>query len=331
MATGGRRDRGIYAESLASGTTVGASANQAIDLEASEAEGEEDGDASMSGTPNPETPTKKRKLEDTTPGPSPLKNQRSVGRIPSPDFSEKRTKFQLDTVAQHLGKTSKAKVPGHIEPRVTNAMMLATLEHWGLPLKEFFDTLEKQLRTQLKVIFHKHFVKWEGTALYSSAWKIVMDMLNLYLDQQRTTMAGESLDDEKAGPYIFHDDIFSREKESVVQAYRQARFKARMTTYKKERQHRLGKEMSSAEEAKMRKDEKVMALINYEPYSVQLDVVADVVTYYMFAARRFHDSVCMRIESKFFMQLRTQLLDELENGLGIHDEVEGTHHCSSSL
>jgi hypothetical protein len=31
----------------------------------------------------------------------------------------------------------------------------------------------------------------------------------------------------------------------------------------------------------------------------------------------------MRIESKFFSQLRTQLRDELENGLGIHDETEG--------
>jgi hypothetical protein len=31
----------------------------------------------------------------------------------------------------------------------------------------------------------------------------------------------------------------------------------------------------------------------------------------------------MRIESKFFTQLCTQLRDELENGLGIHDEVAG--------
>jgi hypothetical protein len=37
------------------------------------------------------TPTKKRKLE-YTPAPSPLKNQRAVSKIPSPDFSDKRIK-----------------------------------------------------------------------------------------------------------------------------------------------------------------------------------------------------------------------------------------------
>jgi hypothetical protein len=69
-----------------------------------------------------------------------------------------------------------------------------------------------------------------------------------------------------------------------------------------------------------------MNLLNQEPYSSELTVAAEVTTYYMIAARRFHDSICMRIESKFFKRLRTQLRDELENGLGIHDEVEGKHH-----
>jgi hypothetical protein len=66
-----------------------------------------------------------------------------------------------------------------------------------------------------------------------------------------------------------------------------------------------------------------MEVLNHEPYVVELSVVAQVTTYYMLAARRFHDAVCMRIESKFFKQLRTQLRDELENGLGLNDGSEG--------
>jgi hypothetical protein len=139
-------------------------------------------------------------------------------------------------------------------------------------------------------------------------------------------MAGESLDDELAGPYIFHFDIFNNEMNVVMESYRQARFKARFGMYKKERRQRTGKNMTATDEARMRKDEKTMAVLNAEPYSVQLDVVAQVVTYYMLAARRFHDSICMRIGSKFFKQLRTQLKDELENGLGVNDEDEGMRH-----
>ncbi|KAF2825294.1 hypothetical protein CC86DRAFT_41688 [Ophiobolus disseminans] len=327
LAASGKRDRGIYAASLvslASGHSSGRSVNDAIALPESEDEADTDGDVSMSGTPNPETPSKKRKM-DNTPAPSPLKAPRTPSK--SPDFSDKRTKYQLDALAEHLERKSKSKIPGLIEPRVINDEMVATLKHWELPLDDFFGTLEKQLEIQLKGAFHESFVKWEGTALYSEAWKIAMEMLNLNLHQQRTTMAKESLDDENEGPYIFHSDIFNREMDAVLQLYRQARFKARMAIYKKERLHRTGKAMTAAEENKMQKDEKFIAVINSEPYSVELNVAARVTTYYMLAARRFHDSICMRIESKFFKQLRTQLRDELENGLGIHDEVEG--HCNA--
>lgn len=66
-----------------------------------------------------------------------------------------------------------------------------------------------------------------------------------------------------------------------------------------------------------------MAVLRHEPYEVELGVVAQVYTYYVLAARRFHDAVCMRIESQFYKQLRTQMRDELENGLGLNDSREG--------
>jgi len=327
MATGAAQDKGIYVASLAgAGSPPGSSSKDVIVLGDSEDEDDRDGDVSMSSTPNPETPTKKRKLEET-PAPSPFKNLRSKA---SPDYSERRTKFKLDEVEQFLKTTSKSRIPGQIEPRVLNAMMITTLENWELPLQGFFDNFEKRLRHQIKGLFERFFKKWEGTALYASAWKIIMEMLDLNVHQQRNTLAIESLDDEKAGPYIFHSDVYNRDKEIVLQAYRQARFKARLQRFKQERQHYTGKEMSAAEEIKMRKDDKVMAVLNSEPYAVQLEVMAQVVTYYMLAARRFHDSVCMRIESKFFKQLCTQLRDELENGLGVNDEDKGMLRSSQN-
>lgn len=83
--------------------------------------------------------------------------------------------------------------------------------------------------------------------------------------------------------------------------------------------------MTAQEEERIKKDERAMAVLRHEPYEIELGVVAQVTTYYMLAARRFHDSVCMRIDSKFFKQLRTQLRDELENGLGLNDSSEGQY------
>jgi hypothetical protein len=315
MATAGSRDNGIYILFLNSSK----SSKDVIVV----SDDENEDDMSMA----PDTPIKKRKTE-STPGPSPLKKSGSshedeTPKVPIPDFSDKKTKFQLDAVSKYLEETSNARVPGHLEHRVTDAMMLKTLEHWELPLNRFFDKLDELLRSQLRDLFEKCFCRWSGTALHKTAWAIVTDMLNLNMHQQRTIMASESLEDERNSVYVFHTEIFSHDKKAVLEHYRQARSRARFSVYKNERTKHTGKTVTQVEQAKMLKDEKLVALLNHEPYSVELDVAAEIATYYMTAARRLHDSICMRIESKFFNQLRTQLRDELENGLGIHDGIEG--------
>jgi hypothetical protein len=326
MITSGKLDKGLYLTSLNS-----ADARSCKEPIVIGDESEEDADDDVHILEVPQTPTKKRKME-STPGPSPLKtfmdrpNGIDNNSVSATRFSEMRTKFQLDEIALHLETTSQSRVPGRIENRVTDEMMLRTLEHWRLPTNEFFDRLDQSLLAHVKGIFHKHFAKWEGTALYSAAWKIVVEMLELNLHQQRTTMAEESLADETDRPYIFHADLFNNDKEVILKNYQQARYKLRWAIYKREREARTQKRVTGPEETKLKKDDRLIKLMEQEPYSSELTVAAEIIAYYMIAARRFHDSICMRIESKFFKQLRTQLRDELENSLGIHDEVEGKYH-----
>ncbi|KAL1801201.1 hypothetical protein ACET3X_001543 [Alternaria dauci] len=329
MATRGERDVTVYMDVL--GAQPGSSASKAIPVEDDDDE-EEDEDNTCRYTPtssNPETPTKKRRL-DETPCPSPAKTpsrRLPKSAAPSSELGELRKTFNLDQVAQHLAENSQSKVPGQIEPRVVDNLMLESLEHWGRPLNDFFNALEGQIAIQIKALFHKHFSKYEGSTFYRTAWQIVEQMVGLNFNQQRTTMANESLNDEKEGPYIFHNEIFEQEKEAVLDYYRQHRFKARLGIYKAERSKRTGRLITPQEEEKLKKDARSMEVLNHEPYVVELSVVAQVTTYYMLAARRFHDAICMRIESKFFKQLRTQLRDELENGLGLNNGSESYNNA----
>ncbi|KAJ4377960.1 hypothetical protein N0V83_000790 [Neocucurbitaria cava] len=330
LATSGRHDTGIYFETL--GAQSGRSKDDSIVIgdDSDDEDNEREEDAQML---NPETP-KKRKLEGT-PVHSPMKTPRSGNTgltkarddstRPSvnADLSELRTVFRLDEVAQHLGDASKSRIPGQIEPRVICDMMLGTLEHWYRPLDAFFNTFALQLRTHVQTLFHQHFSKWAGSALFHNAWKIVEQMLNLNFHQQRTSMADESLNDEKEGPYIFHEGLFEREKEEMLVHYRRARFAARLNMYRRERTQNTGKPVTPQEEERIKKDEKIMSVLNREPYDVELRLIAQISSYYTIASRRFHDAVCMRIESKFFKQLRLNLREELENGLGINDGSEG--------
>lgn len=329
----GSRDIGIYRASLSGGSSVRDSI--VLDSDEDDAMGDDNHVASRT----PETPSRKRRTEtDASPGPSPLKKpcKETEPRKPLPqivfkDFKEKKTKFQLDDIAHYLEKTSNTSMPGQVEHKATNQMTLKTLKNWQLPLDEFFEKLEHLLKVRLQILFDKHFGTRASTPLYERSWKIVVQMVDLNLQQQRTTMAAESLADENHGVYIFHTGAYTRDREAQLEYYREARYKTRLSLYKEERSDKTGKHMTPVELAKLLKNEKFAELMKHDPYDVELGVATNITTYYMMAARRFHDAICMRVESKFFEQLRTQLRDELESRLEIHDEAEGMYHLPSMV
>ncbi|USP79604.1 hypothetical protein yc1106_06878 [Curvularia clavata] len=319
----GKEDESVYWDIQAA--LPGGSAKEPIPLSDSENEGNEEDDAvSETVKGSSESPTKKRKLDDIANisgergPPAPLDGATGMQFA---DFSNLKKSFRLDDVRQHLMENSQSKIPGQIEPRVINSMMLEAIEHWRKPLDQFFDILRTQIRDQIHDVFEKYFRSREGSAFYVETWKIVDDMLANDLLQPNMNMALDSLKDEKEGPYIFHKDVFEEEKKKSLDYYQQHRLVNRLSLYKRTKEQRTKKPMTPAEEEKVKKH--CMAVLKFEPYEVEVGVVAQVTTYYMLAARRFHDSVCMRIESHWYKKLATELRDELENRLGVRHDQQG--------
>jgi hypothetical protein len=329
MITTGDLDKGLYTSTL-----PGQSADDAMVIES---------DDDM----EPDTPSKKRKYdtppkrESQTPAPSaspfrtPRKPVSRSSRVlppnpPSLDLPGNITKFckrfRLDEITQHLSMASRSRVPGQIDPQVREELMVAPLESWSGIVKDFFDSLEQRLKFRIQTLFDQHFRDWKGSELYKSSLAIVQSILDNNLHEQRTTMAAESLNDEREGPHIFHEDVFKNDKAAVMARYAQARFDARLKLYYAEYAELNDQEMPPTKKDQFRRDERKMALVKKEPYSREIDLVADISAYYMIAARRFHDSITMRIESKFFKQLRDKLRDQLQDELGIYDAEQGKQH-----
>ncbi|KAH6629293.1 P-loop containing nucleoside triphosphate hydrolase protein [Boeremia exigua] len=327
MATTGALDEGLYLSTLS-----GRSSEDSIVIDS-------DDDEESSG--GPETPSKKRKHipqpkregQTPAPAPSPFRTPKKPIRkgmshqppgtpsLTQPDniAALKRT-YNLDEVALYISQNSKSRVPGQINPKVREEMMLAALEHWPRVITKFFDDLEQHLKQRMK-----------GSELYTASFTIIAGLLHNHISQQRTTMVSESLEDELEGPHIFHKDIFKTDKAAMMERYAQARANARFKMYVKDAAARLGRDMTQNEKDKIRKDEKRMSRIQQEPYPDEVELVADITTYYLIAARRFHDSVTMRIESKFFKQLREKLRDQLQDELGIHDGSAGPYNAQRLL
>ncbi|KAH9876502.1 hypothetical protein J1614_003633 [Plenodomus biglobosus] len=324
MTTSGGLDEGIYASTL-----PGTSAENAflIDL---------DDDDNVPMRDVTESPTKKRKKDESSPQPkatakgtkkqptgSPSKKSGTTN-VPG-GFGGLRERFVLDDVVREISQTSKSRIPNQIHPKVREALMIKPLRSWQRPMDVFFSTLEKEIVARMQYLFNKHFAKRQGTELFHNAWKIVHELLRNNIHQQRTIMAQEALVDELEGPHIFFQEVFNQEKATVAKIYSQKRLRVRFDIFVDEAKTYLKRDMTPNEQEKVRKDSAKMALIAKEPESYEgvIDLVADVKAYYNLAARRFHDSLCMRIESKFFKQLRTQLREELETGLGIRDDENG--------
>ncbi|CBX96177.1 similar to dynamin family protein [Plenodomus lingam JN3] len=326
LMTKGLLDEGIYACTL-----PGTSADNAFPIDS-----DDDDDIPMHDV---QVSPKKRKLEDSSQTQSSSKSavmgakqhpkgspsKRSEKKPVPSGFAKFKKSYNLDAVVHEISQSSKSKIPNQIHPKVRDAMIVEPLKDWRRPMNLLFSNLENEISSRMQFLFNKHFVKRQGTELFQQSWKIIHEILSNNINQQQTTMAQEALEDELEGPYIFHQDVFNQEKATVREIYRQHRQHMRFGVFLSEANGSLGRKLTQNEQDKVRKDNMKMALIakEPEPYEKVIDLIAEITSYYNIAARRFHDSICMRIESKFFKQLRTQLREELETGLGIRDEDHG--------
>lgn len=313
MMRRGQLDDGLYSSSLA-----GKSSDDPLCL----SDGD-DGDMGCEALPA--TPQNKRKLERMSTPASNKKGRYSMPPTPSKpnvvhgvDYNGKRKVFQLDEVCQHLEANSQSKISGHIEPKVIEDMVRQTIAHWNLPLQKLLLDLESCMKKFFLVIFKKYFDTRKETKLYEEAWQIVLNILDTSLVEQRA-MANDAFNDEIEGPYTFHEAMFKSEKSAMQKRYNSARFETRLKVYMEEMAKAVGEEKVPTRE-KLLKNDSLCSRLKEEPYEVEIDIVAQITSYYVLAVRRFHDSICMRVESKLFTRLRSRLRDEMEETLAIHEQ-----------
>ncbi|KAF2649094.1 interferon-induced GTP-binding protein Mx [Lophiostoma macrostomum CBS 122681] len=318
----GSRDIGIYDSSK----TLGRTLDDSILIESDD----EVDDATRS--PTPETPSKKRKLgsQPSTPAKALRKPGLSSNRLssdPTKKHKGSTKKFRLDEVVASLNTISKTKIPGQLQPKVLENMMIETEAYWDKPIQEFYARLNELMRAQLRTTFDGHFNKWRDAEIFQAAWAIMDKAIKIHIDLQATTEGPEFVRDELEGPYMFHAGIWDKEKESFLERYREARFQERSKIYFNELEQSTGKVLSENEKTiRVQKDQALRSRLAHEPYTNEVDIVAKLASYYKIASHRLHDNICMRIESKFFKFLKSELYDELCSGLEIYGE-KGHENC----
>jgi hypothetical protein len=238
----------------------------------------------------------------------------------------------LSDIRQYIAKHKSAGQPGLVHPKTQNELCLQSINPWSQVLEIFMAQTFSIVREQLLLILHKNLGIYEQTELYKAASELLGRFLDGFQREQETALR-QLYEVENYKSFTINQtsiaDHKAKELEALTLARRQVRARAvvdqqmRLDPKKKlpadltkeERNKILNKRMAEV------KDEQ----LGPDPFRLELDVAAYVRGYYMTAAFRFVDSVCLSVQAKFFREIRENILFHLEKELGITTPRDGKH------
>jgi hypothetical protein len=268
----------------------------------------------------PETPTKKHKGRNGQVTPSTARTTPMPIRIPEmSDVNHLRKRFSLSEIRSQLEDFSASGIPGGIDPRAVDQMILATLVNWNIPTTQLLEKVEKELRSGLELTLTDAASKWTTTGLYREMQRHFDSIVRMHVDNQRTRQIPRLLHLETRKPLTENVEAMKLHKSRELDVFTTARFKARADVYLNEQDAVTGKTIGEEDRSKkIQADKELIKKLGSDPYEREVEVMAEIRAYYAVAASRFVDNVCQSVEVDLFDHFHEGLREELEEALGIH-------------
>ncbi len=275
----------------------------------------------------PETPTKKHKGKNGQATPSttrttsmPVRTRKMV------DVTHHRKRFSLREIRSQLEDFSASGLPGGVDPKAVDQMILATLVNWNTPTIELLEKVEKELRAELQLTLNNVAYKWTTTGLYREMQRHFTTFVLMQIQDQRTQQIDRLLRLETCKPITANAKALDEHMSNELKRFTADRFNARAVAYFDEQNAVTGKKVNEEERAKkIQADKELPNKLSKDPYETEVKVMAKIRAYYAVAANRFVDNVCQSIEADLFYRFAEGLREELEEALGIHRQ-----DCKSS-
>ncbi|KAF2472329.1 P-loop containing nucleoside triphosphate hydrolase protein [Lindgomyces ingoldianus] len=229
-------------------------------------------------------------------------------------------RYNLNETRDRLYEMSSAKLHRQVNPKAVEFLMLQSLHNWEVILQSFLKSLHERLSKRIQSILDESLTPWNSTELFKGSAEVVKKFLATHFDLLRTSIAQEILVAEKEGPYLFDQRYFDFHMSRYLEEYKNARIRARQDKYFELLEAQTGKELSKTDQENQGKKEPLRALLAQDPYSQEVEVLAQVRAYYELASIRFHESICMRVEAQLFRRLSKDLFEHLKNDLDITGE-----------
>lgn len=242
--------------------------------------------------------------------------------------------YTLDGIRQTIANHTRPGLSSLPNEKTHNELCMLAVDTWETPLEVFGQATFDLVRKQIETILYKRLEKYAQTELFRAAKAELTKFMDEHENEQQKVM----------------QDIFQMERYKIFTVNKAAMNANKQNEYQLLQKARRATRAKAVAQRKMRSDPKKYPLeMDYEersrilkkktaevkdeelsadPFDEELQVAAYVRGYYLTAATRFVDNVCLSINAKLFRGIRESIFMYLENVLDIHSASEGMHNQS---
>jgi hypothetical protein len=231
-----------------------------------------------------------------------------------------RIKVTIGDIRQTLVKYSKPGAPGHVDFRAKDELCMNSVKVWEHPVEKYLDMVVEMVRDHSLGILDQVLCKWRQTQLYKQGFELLKVFFDRFENDMRSAGA-QILSLELYKFFTINRKAFDRYQAAEFNKISEARQKHRVNVLAD--QQMQGLNIRDERARRNTRNAKVKAIIKddvlgEDPFKTEIEVAALVRGYYLTAADRFCDQMCLTIHGRLFTQVQKDIFHYLEKELGLH-------------
>ncbi|TGO69801.1 hypothetical protein BELL_0755g00020 [Botrytis elliptica] len=228
-------------------------------------------------------------------------------------------------------------LPKVVDPRIHRFYCQKAVSRWKEPYVAVLYAAMKILRLSVQGILEKHLGIYRQTFLFKRSMTAIHEWLDKLQEQQLQTLE-DIYQTENFAPFTLMEDGINENKKTELEKLQQSRHKHRANCFVDKQLamniKKIKAEKSTPEYHKARQilvSQVTPEQLGRDDFDVQIDVAAYVRGYYIVAANRFADSVCLSLNNRLFRHVHEQVENYLENALGTNHPENGISNSQTLM
>ncbi|KAL2002809.1 hypothetical protein VTN02DRAFT_5852 [Thermoascus thermophilus] len=227
-------------------------------------------------------------------------------------FNEPAKVFTWEEIRDINEDSYRAGLPDQTDPKAIEIMNQISVQHWDQPMSVFLAVSHTLVRDMLMEQLRSIFSQYRQTGFYRELKRIIENYVET-LKREHHRYAFEIYSIERSKPFTMATVPLELARKEALQFLSKHRHNARAKCYL----DLQGKFPQGDPRRKTELEKITEAQLGPDKFVQELRMMAIVKGYYEVASSRFVDSICQSVHTKLFTKCRDELVQIIEQELGV--------------